>query len=140
LRDVLHVQLSAAASEDYAAWVVGEYYRYVEIATFIPLGAIAGVIAMILGLAIFLIRDMANTKSAGFTTVHGALLVLAILLAVVTSYVWSEIWMKRVVEPCIRTYLVAKRNLIAGVKAVDGLGIKTKGDDVLSGASPSIRK
>jgi hypothetical protein len=102
---------------DYAAWLVSEYYRYVEIATYIPLGFIAGLGLSGVCLAIALLQDGARPGNAGLTATHGGLLVIVAALVLIRYWLWPEVWAKRVVVPTIRTYLSTKRNLIDGIRS-----------------------
>ena len=107
--------LRSKSDDDYAAWLISEYYRYVEIATYIPLGAIGGLVLAALYLLLFLLKDSARPGAAGLTSAHLAFLVVLTTLALIRYWLWPEVWAKRVVVPTIRTYLSAKKNLIDGV-------------------------
>src|SRR5438445_679567 len=56
--------------EDYAMWLISEYYRFVEIATYIPLGGIIGLILLALYMFVFLFWNPARPDVVGLTTVH----------------------------------------------------------------------
>lgn len=105
--------------EDYATWLISEYYRFVEIATYIPLGGISGFVLLELYMFAFLFLDPARRTVAGLTTVHVILVILLGVLILIKYYVWPEVWVKRVLIPVMRTYLRAKKDLIDGVKVVD---------------------
>ena len=98
---------------------MGEYYRYVEIVTLVPLGAILGLGVMTVYVAAFLVRDLARTTSPGFTVAHAAFLGLMATLAIIRVYVWPKVWMKEVVIPTLLAYQTAKRNLLDGVRAIE---------------------
>jgi hypothetical protein len=108
--------LRGKPGDDYAAWLISEYYRYVEIAAYIPLGAIAGLVLTEVYLLVVLVQQSIRHGHPGITMTH--LLFAAILgaLVMIRYWLWPQVWAKRVVAPTIRTYLSAKRNLIDGVK------------------------
>ncbi len=101
--------------DDYAAWLISEYYRYVEIATYIPLGAIVGLALTGLYVLIALLQSTTGPGAAGVTGSHVAFLAILVALVLIRYWLWPEVWAKRVVVPTIRTYLSAKKNLIDGV-------------------------
>lgn len=101
--------------EDYAGWLISEYYRYVEIAAYIPLGGIIGLVLLEAYVFLFLLR----VSLVGFTGAHTTFLVILGALVLIKYYVWPEIWVKQVLKSVIRTYLRAKRDLIDGVKRMD---------------------
>jgi hypothetical protein len=98
--------------QDYAAWLISEYYRYVEIATFIPLGFVIGLLLIGFYVFIYLMKDFTRTGVGGFTEAHGAFLGIIGILLIIKVYVWPTIWEERVVKPAMRAYLLAKRNVI----------------------------
>jgi hypothetical protein len=106
-------------SEDYAAWLIAEYYRYVEIATYILLGAMAGLGLMTLYVLVFVLRQFADEAAAVTASAYVVLVLLVAACIFVKGYLWPELWMKRVIVPGLRSFLLAKRNLIEGVKVVD---------------------
>jgi len=103
--------------EDYAGWLISEYYRFIEIATYIPLGGIIGLMLSEVYVGVFLLGDFARSGSPGLTAAHTMFLILLGALVVIKYYVWPEIWAKRVLIPVLRNYLRAKRNLINGLEA-----------------------
>lgn len=98
--------------EDYAGWLISEYYRYVEIVTYIPLGGYIGLVLIEVYVFVFLLR----AGSAGLTAAHTIFLIILGTLVLIKYYVWPEIWVKRILIPVLRTYLRAKRNLINGLR------------------------
>jgi hypothetical protein len=104
-------------SEDYATWLISEFYRYVEIATYIPLGGIIGLALFEVYVFLFLVKDFAGPTS-GFTEAHTIFLLVFVALIVVAVWFWPEVWLKRVVIPTMQGYLDSKRKIIAGVKLV----------------------
>lgn len=105
------------AKEDYAGWLISEYYRYVEIATYIPLGGIIGLALIEVYVFVFLLWDFARLGSAGLTAAHTMFLIILGALVLIKYYLWPEIWVKQVLIPVMRTYLRARRNLINGLEA-----------------------
>ena len=104
-------------AEDYATWLISEYYRYIEIATYIPLGGIIGLGLVGVYVLVFLLKDFAGPR-AGFTEAHAAFLFIFVVWMVVALWFWPEVWLKRVVAPIVQTYVDSKRKIIAGVKLV----------------------
>jgi len=105
--------------EDYATWLVGEYFRYVEIATYIPMGIMVGLELTTLYLLVFLVRQFAADAVAGLTSGHVLLPALLVASIVTRGYLWPEVWIPRIITPTVRTFDRAKCNLIEGVKAVE---------------------
>ena len=101
--------------KDYLSWLISEYYRFVEIATFIPLSMIIGLGIVETYVFSFLCIDFARPGIAGFTAAHRAFLGLLVLSAFIWFYAWPQVWAPRVIKPVIRSYLVAKRELIQGI-------------------------
>lgn len=106
-----------AANEDYAGWLISEYFRYVEIAVYIPLGAIVGLVLLGVYVFIFFIGDFARPNSAGLTATHIMLLLILYLLVLIKYYIWPEIWVKKVVIPLVQTYYDGKRDIVDGLHA-----------------------
>lgn len=102
-------------TEDYVAWVISEYWRYVEIVTYIPLGAIAGLVLTEVYVLLAILWD-ASREPAAVTGAHVFFGGGLVALAVIRYSLWPDVWLPRVVVPTIRTYLTARRDLIAGVK------------------------
>lgn len=100
--------------EDYATWLIGEYFRYVEIATYIPLAAIVGLGLMTLYVLVFVVRQFPDDASS-----HVILTLLLSIWIIVKWYLWPHIWLQRVIVPTLRSFLRAKANLIEGVKTVE---------------------
>jgi hypothetical protein len=105
--------------EDYATWLISEYFRYVEIATYIPIGGMVGLTLMMLYVLVFLMRHFAEAALLGVTSAHVVFILLLISVIITKWYLWPEIWVKRVIVPTLCTFLKAKGNLIEGVKAVE---------------------
>lgn len=102
--------------EDYAAWLISEYYRYVEIAAYIPLGGIIGLVLVDIYVLLVLLRESTQRAHAGLTVNHVLFAMIFVALIVIRYWLWPEVWAKRVIAPTIRTYLRAKQQLIDGVK------------------------
>jgi len=122
-------------NEDYATWLISEYYRYIEIATYIPLGAIIGLALLDVYVFLFLVKDFASPVS-GLTEAHFVFLLLFVAWVAVAVWFWPEIWLKRVVAPAVQSYIDSKRKLIAGVKLVSQEGNPSApGSATVTGAS-----
>lgn len=104
------------ANADYSAWLVTEYYRYLEIVVFIPIGAILGVTVITLYVSVFIIKQTAVSAGAGFTEAHLSFILLLSLLLLIKYYLWPEFWLKRVVAPVLAAYRGARTRLIEGLQ------------------------
>jgi hypothetical protein len=101
--------------EDYHAWLVQEYFRYIEIVVYIPLGLLIG-----LGeTALFTTYYMLYSIMAGCVTDVGVLsrdfLLAGVGFVVYGAYLWPHWWCPHVALPVVRAFYRAKCSLIAGV-------------------------
>lgn len=114
--------------EDYATWLMSEYFRYVEIATYIPLGALTGLVLITLYVCVFVIRRFAAEGPVPATSDLAVLVLLVAGVIFIRVYFWPEVWVKRVIVPTHGTFLKAKCNLIDGIKSVERAVGPYKGD------------
>jgi hypothetical protein len=121
--------LSNKKGADYAAWLLSEYYRYLEIAIFVPLGAVIGLALLEAYLIIFVAKDFLNPSSAGFTQAQAMLILILGLLLWITQHGWEKVWERRVIKPTLAAYQRAKQLLIEGAKDKPAVGAEpsTKG-------------
>ncbi len=109
--------------QDYQAWLIAEYFRYVEIATLIPLGFVVGVGGLTLYPLVYLLHF--GPAALDFAQINSALLWLivgAAALALIRHYLWPCYWRPLIVEPTVQTFIRAKANLIAGLEALPAAG------------------
>jgi hypothetical protein len=83
--------LRNTANEDYAAWLISNYYRYVEITVYIPLGAVVGLALLEVYVFIFLIGDFARPGLPGLTATHIMLLLILSLLVLIKYYPYNVV-------------------------------------------------
>lgn len=105
--------------KDYASWLISEYYRFVEIAVFLPLGAMMGLVLLAVYALLFLLRDAGRPSVAGFTDAHLSLVVLSATVLGVYYHLWPEVWEKRVLLPVVGAYLRAKRDLVKRLEEME---------------------
>jgi hypothetical protein len=103
------------SDEDYAAWLIQEYYRFIEIAMYVPLGAIVGLALIEIYIFIFFLYDFARPGSAGLTAAHMMFLFTLGVLVSVKYYLWPKIWKTYVLVPLLSQYHGAKRDVINGI-------------------------
>lgn len=109
------MRLPQGTSKDYAAWLISEYYRYFEIALFIPYG-------LLLSLPVYSIYSLAYSIRI-FSTGQGSILSFAYfafpLWAFASVLAWTTFWpywLRRVAQDAFTSWVVAKRNAIEGLK------------------------
>jgi hypothetical protein len=109
------VRLSQGTSKDYAAWLISEYYRYFEIALFIPCGlciSLPGyaIYSLAYSIRIFAVGQAGVLSFAFFAFPFWA---LASMLAWTTFWPY---WVGKVVQDAFSSWRAAKRNAIEGLK------------------------
>lgn len=105
------------SDEDYQAWLLAEYYRYVEIAAIIPLGFYLGLGGMLGFTVLYLLVN--GIPGGSVSAVYPALLAtlfLSVSMAVLRYVVWPYYWCKEILAPTIAAYVRAKIALIEGLK------------------------
>lgn len=104
-----------ATTDDYYGWLIAEYYRYVEIVTFIPMGAIGGLCLLDVYVLTYLIQTGMTPGNSGISPAHATFVALVLLTAMV-RYRWWPVWLARVVAPIVRVHIVAKCDLITNLE------------------------
>lgn len=99
-------------AKDYASWFIAEYFRYVEIVTYIPVGLLLGVSLMALHSGLFL---MLRLDAGGITEGHVVFMVINLVAATLWLYIWPEVWKPRVILPVLKASESAKRALVQAV-------------------------
>jgi hypothetical protein len=101
--------------KDYAAWLVSEYYRYLEIVWYIP----AGILFALPFLALYSLVYLAYAWRAGSPAFGGGHLAFALwMLAAILAWdvVWPRFWVPRIVQPLFEDWVHTRRSTIAGLK------------------------
>jgi hypothetical protein len=104
-------------SKDYAAWLISEYYRYVEIVIFIPYAILLSLPVYSFYSLVYLIRTSGQPEGFVLHASHYAFALWT--LAGVTSavFVWPKFWFPRVAQPTYEGWVKSRREAIAGLKA-----------------------
>ena len=101
---------------DYQQWLISEYYRYVELATFIPVGFLLSLPLVSLYNLIYLIRLLGEGKYTPFA--WGTPLCILFFIATWFCWIvlWRKFWVVKVVKRTLAVYHNAKVHLIDGVR------------------------
>lgn len=103
--------------EDYKAWLISEFFRYVEIGVYVPMGFIIGLIFLAGYTVVYpFYMGIEQLPMTDIRNVVGFLLFLSTLIALLLFYVWPRFWRPLVVEKTLHTYLAAKISLIRELK------------------------
>lgn len=102
--------------EDYQAWLIAEFYRYVEIVTYIPLGFLLGLTFLFVYTVIYLLLHAVSKPFVEAADGYVFLLVLSAVLGISWFGAWEQFWKPRVIEETLRTYTRAKKHLIRGIE------------------------
>jgi hypothetical protein len=101
--------------KDYAAWLVSEYYRYLEIVWYIP----AGIMLAFPVLALYSLVYLAYAWHAGSPAFGAGHLAFAFwLLAAILAWdvVWPRFWMPKIIQPLYEYWVQVRHSTIAGLK------------------------
>ncbi len=103
--------LNTGKTRDPLGWLISEYFRFVEAAVYLPISMC--ICLMLFMFYFFLAWFLVNDSYA--------LILGWILLVVLVGYLYilNACWTPRVIEPTIRYYSRAKRNLILGLECRD---------------------
>lgn len=104
------------SGEDYQAWLIAEFYRYVEIVTYIPLGFLIGLAFLFVYTVIYLFLHAVSRPFVEAVDGYVFLLVLSAVLGILWFGVWEQFWKPRVIEETLKTYTRAKKHLIRGIE------------------------
>jgi hypothetical protein len=105
--------------KDYAAWLISEYYRYLEIVWYIPYALLLSLPVYALYSLIYLVR-MIGTEGSVLDAAHIAFALWTIFWVVAWYIVWPILWLPRVVQPIYESWVSARRLAIAGL--IDFIG------------------
>jgi hypothetical protein len=103
-------------AKDYAAWLISEYYRYVEIVVFIPFSILLSLPVYWLYTLIYMIRTSQQSEPFVLHGVHVAFALWTLGTAAAWMVVWPNYWLPRVAEPIYQGWVEARREAIAGLE------------------------
>lgn len=103
------------SSKDYAAWLVSEYYRYVEIAVFIPYGILLSLPLYAAYTLLYLVLSPVSVPGLIPNGGHYAFAFWTVIAAFAWTAWWPEFWMPRVAEPVYQSWVNARRAAIQGL-------------------------
>jgi hypothetical protein len=104
------------SKKGYDDWLITEFYRYVEIVTYIPMGLLLGIVFLIVYTIIYLFRYSVVKPFTGSAEGYVFLIFLSVLLGFLWFFAWKEFWMPKVIEPTIYFHSKAKFLLIHGLE------------------------
>jgi hypothetical protein len=108
-------QLRGGESLDCNAWLIQEYFRFVEIVTYVPLGLLAGLGALLLYSIAYVLAWAATGNRFTFGEPHAALGVAASTFTFLAYFVWPRLWVPGVVVPVLEVYHRAKVSIISAL-------------------------
>lgn len=100
---------------DFAAWWVSEYYRYAEIAVYIPFGILLSLPFYSLYSLVYLIRVSNPANPFVFGPAHWAFALWAVAAVVAWGIVWPRYWIPAIVTPIYEDSVYALHNVTAGL-------------------------
>ena len=104
------------SGKDYAAWLISEYYRYVEIAVFIPYSILLSLPIYSFYSFIYLIRTAWQREVLVLNADHVAFAMWTLGSVVAWTVVWPDFWLPRVAEPVYQDWVRARRSAIEGLR------------------------
>jgi hypothetical protein len=102
-------------TKDYAAWLISEYYRYYEIAVFIPFGVLLSLPVYSLYSFAYLVRTLAVDRPSAFCAAYLAFPAWVFLSVAAWTVIWHDFWVPKIVQDTFTGWITAKRNVIAGL-------------------------
>jgi hypothetical protein len=102
--------------KDYAAWLISEYYRYVEIAVFVPFGILLSLPVYSIYSLVYLVKTAAEQEAFVLNGCHVALASWTLASVAAWKVIWPDFWLPRVAEPVYRDWVIARRSAIAGLR------------------------
>lgn len=121
--------LRGEGDEDYHAWLIKEYFRYIEIGTILPLGFIVGLGLLDLYAVIYLLAGGRALSMYNIQSGIMFLLVMTMIIAVLVYYIWPYFWKPKVVKRTVEVYYRAKYHLLAGVEYFRSLNQASKSEE-----------
>ncbi|MBV8199075.1 MAG: hypothetical protein JOZ15_00480 [Acidobacteria bacterium] len=104
------------SSKDYAAWLISEYYRYLEIVWYIP----AGILVALPVWALYSLVYLARTWQAGshaFGEAHLAFGLWTLAAVLAWDVVWPRFWVPSIIQPLYEEWCNARHAAIHGLRA-----------------------
>ena len=111
------VRLKEGTTKDYAAWLISEFYRYLEIVVFIPYAILLSLPVYALYTLAYLIHTAGRPDGFVLHAGHYAFALWTLTSVFAAIVVWPEFWFPRVAEPTYQDWVVARREAIAGLEA-----------------------
>ena len=105
--------------KDYAAWLVSEYYRYVEIAVFIPYGVLLSLPVYSFYTLLYLLLQT-PPPGVSLNAGHYGFAIWTAAAAFCWTVAWPGFWIPRVAEPVYQDWVNARRAGIQGL--IDFIG------------------
>jgi MFS family permease len=105
-------QLRNGQNQDWDAWLIQEYFRFVEIVAYVPLGLLGGLAAVAVYAGAYVIAWAAGGHGVELGAPHVAFAAVAAAFAFCAFFVWPRFWVPRVVYPVLEAYHRAKEGLI----------------------------
>jgi hypothetical protein len=102
--------------KDFAAWFTAEYFRYVEIVTYLPVGLLLGVSLLVLHNVLFLVLGGGGHDLSAMVESRVALVVTGSLAAVLWVFVWPYYWKPQIILPVLETTESAKCALVRALR------------------------
>ena len=103
-------------TKDYAAWVISEYYRYFEIALFVPYGLLLSLPVYALYSLIYLVRAASNVTGFTLGAQFYAFPMWSFATVLCWTVLWPDFWIPAVVRTTFVGWISAKRNLTEGLQ------------------------
>lgn len=106
--------------EDYDSWLSTEYFRFVEIIVYIPIGFIIGMIFSAIYVFIYLGISLFNENISPDQTLYSStiLSVLVISIVILQKGVWSIWWYPKIVKETMFAYLFTQAALIKRLEKI----------------------
>ncbi|MFL6386996.1 MAG: hypothetical protein ACJ71U_05865 [Terriglobales bacterium] len=116
-----------AMTKDYAAWLISEYYRYVEIVWYIPYAVFLSLPVYALYSFTYLFCTLGKVADTTFNAAHLAFGLWTIAAVLAWSIVWPRFWLPKIVQPVYDSWVSARRAGIAGLKNFVGDNMASEG-------------
>jgi hypothetical protein len=116
-----------ATSKDYAAWLISEYYRYVEIVWYIPYAVLLSLPVYALYSFTYLFCTLGQAADTTFNAAHLAFGLWTMASILAWSIVWPQFWLPKIVQPVYENWISASRAGIAGLKNFVGDNMASDG-------------
>lgn len=102
--------------KDYAAWLIAEYYRYVEIAVYIPLGIVLSLPVFSAYSFVYLVRTSGQGEPFVWNAGHFAFAFWALGWVLAWAWIWPDFWVPRIAKPLFQGWVLSRRSAIEGLE------------------------